>query len=94
MLLINLPGKCDRFRFAQEGNIAYGNQSIEDIFPTVSQDTWESVRLDRTFTITPHSGITEVVNLNECSARIIYYSENEDPFKQADFLDKEENQNQ
>lgn len=92
MPVINLPKKYDRFSFAQEENIAYGNQSIEDIFPPVSQDTWESVRLDRTYTITPHSGIMVIVNLNESRTRISYCSENEDPFTQADLLNKEEEQ--
>lgn len=88
MPVIDLPKKYDRFDSAQEDNIAYGNQSIEDIFLTISQDTWETVRL----TITPRFGITRINNLNECNTRISDYSENEDPFTQTDLLNEEEEQ--
>lgn len=77
---------------AQEGNAAYENQLVEDVFCTVSQDTWEVDCLDQTYIVIPHSDITVTVNLNEYNSCVDDCSENESPFTQTDLLNKEEEQ--
>ena len=77
---------------AQKPSIVYGNQLIEEDFPSDIPYTGAWVISFKKFPTAVHYSITPTVNQEESDILISDWSKNEDPLTQADLLDNEEDQ--
>ncbi|MEE9215780.1 MAG: hypothetical protein V3U54_13580 [Thermodesulfobacteriota bacterium] len=85
-----------RFGAEQKANIAYGNQSIVDIYPRDEPDAeaWDLINLlfKQPLKVSEAIYFSTAVSQEGREVFIIPWSKKEDPFTQTDLLDSEEDQ--